>query len=143
MALLYIESVEEMDLEEMQKTHEDEITLLNDIDKLAITYSIQKSEETLQTLEKKIEQYLEHVKVHFANEERLMRQYDFPHYQMHKTAHDMFLSDLEMSVTQWRAYGNIEKIINFIRKAPEWIVLHINTVDAPTASFLASNIEKN
>ena len=31
MALLYVEQLEDLDVEEMQKTHEDEIKLLNEV----------------------------------------------------------------------------------------------------------------
>ncbi len=140
MALLYIESVEYLDFEEMQETHEDEIHILNEIDKLAIQYSLNKSETKEKLLEEKIEEYLAHVKAHFANEERLMKKYNFPNYEMHKMSHDMFLADLDITLKQWRKFGDINKVVNFIRKSPEWIVLHINTVDAPTATYLAHKI---
>jgi len=137
MALLYAEAVEHLDVEEMQETHEDEIKILNDIDKLATYYSMDKSDEKLKVLEEKIEEYLAHVKVHFANEERLMKKYDFPDYEMHKMTHDMFLMDIGITIKQWRKFGDINKVTNFIRKSPEWIVLHINTVDAPTSAYIA------
>jgi len=135
MALLYTEQVEYMDVEEMQETHEAEIAILNEIDKLAIQYSMDKTK--LPELESKIHAYLEHVKVHFANEERLMRKYGFPSYEMHKMAHDMFLMDIGITIKQWEKFGDVNKVLNFIRKSPEWIVLHINTVDAPTSAYLA------
>jgi len=139
MALLYAESVEYLDVEEMQETHEEEIQILNEVDKLAIQYSMDKSK--LSELEAKVKEYLAHVKVHFANEERLMKKYDFPSYEMHKIAHDMFLMDIDITIKQWEKFGNIDKVINFIRKSPEWIVLHINTVDAPTASYIAQKMK--
>jgi hemerythrin len=55
-------------------------------------------------------------------------------------AHDMFLLDLNSAVRQWKQYGDIKKIINFIHKTPEWIVMHVNSVDAPTANFLAKKM---
>ena len=140
MALVYIEQVEHMSLEQMQKTHEDEIKILNDIDNLAI--SVDRKEATLEELENKINEYLVHVKEHFANEEKLMQKYDFPKYDMHKTAHDMFLEELESAVKLWKRYEDINKITNFIRITPEWIVLHVNTVDAPTANFLAKKMDQ-
>jgi hemerythrin len=121
----------------MQETHEEEIAILNDLDKLATIYGMDKTEAKLSELEAKIEEYLEHVKVHFANEERLMRKYDFPSYDMHKIAHDMFLMDIGITIKQWKKFGDIDKVTNFIRKSPEWIVLHIDTVDAPTAAYIA------
>lgn len=138
MALVYVEQVEYMSVDEMQQTHEDEIKILNEAEKLATKYLIQKT--GLEELEAKLDEYIAHVNAHFANEERLMKQYDFPNYEMHKTAHDMFLLDLDMAVNQWKAYGDIKKIINFVMKTPEWIVMHVNSVDAPTADFLASKI---
>ncbi|HIP28302.1 MAG TPA: hypothetical protein EYG82_03915 [Sulfurovum sp.] len=138
MALLYAEQVEYMDVEEMQETHEAEIAILNEIDKLAVQYSMDKTK--LPELETKIHAYLEHVKVHFANEERLMRKYDFPSYEMHKMAHDIFLRDISITIKQWEKFGDANKVVNFIRKSPEWIVLHINTVDAPTSAYIAQKI---
>ena len=141
MALVYIEQVEEMSLDEMQQTHEDEIKILNDIDKLAIFHD--RGEASLEDLVSKIDEYIAHVKVHFANEEKLMRKYDFPSYDMHKTAHDMFILDLEYAIDQWKRYDDVTKITNFIRRTPEWIVLHVNSVDAPTSAFLAKKVAED
>jgi hemerythrin len=138
MALLYAEQVEYMDLDEMQETHEDEIKILNEIEKLAVDYSMDKSKQD--QLEEKLDTYIAHVKAHFANEERLMKKYDFPSYEMHKMAHDMFLIDLSYAVKQWKEYGDINKIINFVYKSPEWIVMHINSVDAPTSHYIAQKM---
>ena len=139
MALVYIEQLEDMSVEQMQKTHENEIEILNTIDNLAISYD--RGEATEDELVEKIDAYIEHVHAHFANEERLMQKYDFPSYDMHKTAHDMFLEELQHAIKYWKRYEDINKITNFIRRAPEWIVLHVNTVDAPTANYLAKKME--
>ena len=141
MSLIYAEQLEHMSLEQMQETHENEIKILNEIEKLATLYDIHKTGKD--ALESKIDEYIEHVKKHFANEERLMNEYDFPSYDMHKTAHDMFLTDLQMAINQWKKRDDIEKITNFIRKTPEWIVLHVNSVDAPTANYLAQKMQSN
>jgi len=135
MGLIYAEQVEYMSVDEMQQTHESEIKILNGIDKLATLCD--QGEATQEDLEKKLDVYIAHVHEHFANEERLMRKHNFPSYEMHKMAHDMFLADLQYATTNWKEYGNIDKIINFVRKTPEWIVMHVNSVDAPTADYLA------
>jgi hemerythrin len=140
LALIYIEQVEDMNVEEMQKTHENEIKILNAIDNLAISYD--RREATLEELEKKIDEYVKHVHVHFANEERLMKEYDFPSYDMHKTAHDMFLEELQHAIKYWKRYEDITKITNFVRRTPEWIVLHVNTVDLPTSNYLAKKMNQ-
>lgn len=139
MALVYVEQVEHMSVEQMQQTHEDEIKILNEIDNLAISFD--RGEATQDELEQKVNEYIEHVHEHFANEERLMQQYDFPSYDMHKTAHDMFLEELQHAIKYWKRYEDINKIINFVRRTPEWIVLHVNSVDAPTADYLARKMD--
>ncbi len=139
MGLIYAEQVEYMSVEKMQETHESEIKILNEIDKLATMYEIHKTEPD--KLEEKLEEYIVHVKEHFASEERLMEEYNFPSYEMHKIAHDMFLADLDYATIQWKKFGNIKKIINFVRKTPEWIVMHVNSVDAPTADYIARKMQ--
>jgi hemerythrin len=139
LGLIYVEQLEDMNVEQMQETHENEIKILNAIDNLATSCYL--GEDKKDELEHKINEYIEHVHKHFANEERLMREYDFPKYDMHKTAHDTFLAELEHAIKEWKRYEDINKITNFIRKAPEWIVLHVNTVDAPTAAYLANKMQ--
>jgi len=141
MGLVYIEQLEEMSVEKMQETHENEVKILNEIDNIAISYD--RGEATLEELEQKIEAYVTHVHAHFTHEEALMQKYNFPSYQMHKTAHDMFLEELDIAIKQWKRYEKVEKITNFIRRTPEWIVLHVNTVDVPTANYLANMMDKS
>jgi len=141
MGIIYAEQVEYMSVEQMQKTHEDEIKIINEIEKLAYEYERNTGEKD--KLENKLDEYIEHVKEHFASEERLMQEYSFPSYEMHKLAHDMFLMDLQYATKQWKEFGDIKKIINFIFKTPEWIVMHVNSVDAPTADYLARKMVNN
>ena len=139
MGIIYAEQVEYMSVEQMQKTHEDEIKIINEIEKLA--YEYEKGTIVKGELENKLDEYIDHVKEHFASEERLMQEYHFPSYEMHKLAHDMFLMDLQYATRQWKEFGDINKIINFVFKTPEWIVMHVNSVDAPTADYLARKME--
>lgn len=140
MGIIYAEQVEFMTLDEMQETHESEIQIINEIDKLANFCAVNKT--GYEELESKLDEYITHVKEHFANEERLMKEYDFPSYEMHKMAHDMFLADLAYSTKQWKEFGDINKIINFVRKTPEWIVMHVNSVDAPTSDYIYRKSEQ-
>ena len=140
MGMLYPEQLEYMALDSMQERHESEIKILNEIDKMAML--LDRGEGTLEALEAKVEEYIAHVQEHFASEEKLMEEYDFPSYEMHKMAHDMFLVDLNYATKQWKRYGDINKMINFVRKTPEWLVMHVNSVDRPTADYLVQKIEK-
>lgn len=139
MGLIYAEQLEYMSVDQMQETHENEIKILNEIENLAIKYERKEIEKA--ELEAKLDEYIDHVHKHFANEERLMEEYNFPSFDMHKLAHDMFLMDLTYATRQWKEFGDIKKIINFVYKTPEWILMHVNSVDAPTANYLANKME--
>ncbi|MBN2816636.1 MAG: hemerythrin family protein [Campylobacterales bacterium] len=139
MGIIYAEQVEYMSLDSMQETHENEIALINEIDKIATLVSMKKA--SYEELEIKLDEYIAHVKEHFSKEEELMEKYDFPHAEMHEMAHQMFLADLAYATRQWKSYNDINKIVTFVRKTPEWIVMHVNSVDAPTADYIVRKIE--
>lgn len=139
MGIIYSAQVEFMSVDEMQETHENEIEIINAIDKLAD--EVVRGEASREQLEAKLDEYIAHVKAHFASEERLMEKYDFPSIEMHEMAHQMFLMDLQYATRQWKEMGNIVKILNFIRKTPEWIVMHVSAVDAPTADYIARKMD--
>lgn len=140
MGIIYAEQVEYMSVDAMQQTHEDEIALINDIFKSSIAY--ERHEITHEALKTKVETYCEHVKQHFADEEALMLRYGFASYEMHKMAHDMFLADMEYAQLQSSRSNDLQKILNFIQKTPEWVVMHVNSVDAPTAHYIALKMQQ-
>ena len=139
MPLLTIDQVNQIALDKMQHTHEEEITMLNEIDALASRYENDKTVRN--ALEEKLDAYVAHVKEHFANEERLMRQYGFPPYQIHKAEHDNVLRELNGVVIRWKEHGDIDAIIAYLRQSVEWIINHINTMDTMTAMFLSQQLQ--
>ena len=60
---------------------------------------------------------------------------------MYQLAYDIFLRDIQYVTRQWKELGDIKKILNFIAKTPEWIVIHVNSLDAPTVDYLARKME--
>lgn len=141
MGMIYAEQLEYMSLDSMQEMHESEIKILNEIDNLAFIYERDRS--GLEALEEKLMEYDKHVRKHFSSEEELMLKYDYPSYEMHKMAHDMFLEDWDRSVRLWKKYDEVDKIIYFIRKTPEWLLMHVNSVDASTSHFLALKMQED
>ncbi len=140
MPLLTIDQVQRIAIDEMQHTHEEEISMLNEIDGLATLY--EKDKTKLQELEEKLEAYIQHVKDHFANEERLMRLYAFPPYLMHKAEHDRVLQELNGVLIRWKQHGEINAIISYLRQSVHWIINHISTMDHMTAMFISQQTKK-
>lgn len=141
MPLLTIDQVQPVAVDEMQHTHEEEISMLNEIDALATIYENDKTKHA--ALEAKLEAYIQHVKEHFANEERLMRLYHFPPYQMHKAEHDRVLNELDHFAIRWKQHGELDAIIAYLRQSVDWIINHISTMDNITAMFISQQINKN
>jgi len=141
MPLLTIDQVHHIAVDEMQHTHEEEISMLNEINALATIYENDKTKH--EELENKLDEYIKHVKVHFANEERLMRLYQFPPYQMHKAEHDRVLHELNDVLIRWKQHGEIDAIIAYLRQSVEWIINHISTMDNMTAMFISQQMNKN
>lgn len=139
MPLLTIDQVHHISVDEMQHTHEEEISMLNEIDELATIY--EKDKTIHEKLEEKLEVYVKHVKDHFANEERLMRLYKFPPYEMHRAEHDRVLQELHGVVIRWKQYGDIDVIVAYLRHSVDWIINHINTMDNMTAMFISQQTQ--
>lgn len=140
MALVNIEDIEHLEFEEMQKTHEEEIMMLNEIDELATKFE---TDETLKDeLEEKIEAYVDHVVDHFENEERLMLVHNFSGYAMHKTEHENVLKRFDEAYMPWKRDGDIWGMIKFLRSTPQWIQEHIAAMDTMTSLSILENIEE-
>ena len=135
MAILTIHEVNEVDLEQMQHIHQNEINLMNEIDSIA--HACVQGGGDIDQLVEKLEAYVAQVKEHFEYEEELMEKHDFVSYDMHKMAHDMFMADLMYATKHWRENGDLNKIVEFVRRAPEWLSSNIETVDVPTAEYIA------
>ncbi len=140
MILLSIDQVQHVSVDEMQHTHEEEISMLNEINELATIYENDKTKYTV--LEEKLDAYIQHVKDHFANEERLMRLYMFPAYPVHKSEHDRVLHELNGIVIRWKQDGEIDTIIAYLRQSVDWIINHISTMDSMTAMFISQQTQK-
>lgn len=140
MSLLTIDQVQHIAVDEMQHTHEEEISMLNEIDALATLYENDKTKH--EALEEKLDAYVQHVKDHFANEERLMRLYAFPPYPMHKAEHDRVLHELNDILIRWKQQGEIDAIISYLRQSVDWIINHISTMDNMTAMYIAQQTKK-
>ena len=133
--------IDSVEVEKMHSIHENEIDLINEIDQLAT--DCVKGTADINDLADKLDEYITHVKEHFAYEEKLMREYSFPSYDMHQMSHEMFLADLQYATKHWKEFGDLNKIVSFVRRSPEWIETHIDSVDGPTAEYIERKSKKS
>jgi len=119
----------------MQKTHLEEVAMLNELYDL---FDRNEQGEEVLELDLKIEALIEHTHAHFAREEEMMLALSFPPYPVHKQAHDQFFQGFEAVVVQWRESGDVIPVANFLRQiTPAWMQQHISTMDFVTANFFA------
>lgn len=125
----------EVAIRAMHDVHLEEVEMINEI--YALLDAVEAGVGDPALLAGKVEAFLAHTHEHFANEERLMQQYAFPPYAMHKMAHDQFLHDMSEAVVKWKDEGDLVAIAHFMRKTlPGWMKDHIATMDFVTADFI-------
>ena len=118
----------------MNTDHAEEVKLLNYIEWLMDS----KAPETI--LSKALESYFEHIRMHAANEEKMMREVCYPAYKQHKIEHRRMLNGLKNAILDWRATKQIRRLRKHIcRKAPIWLNKHICKMDTVAADYIAAS----
>ena len=79
-----------------------------------------------------------HVEEHFAREERLMEQYGFPPYPLHKSEHDRIRPVVAEHCAGADSAEGRAALARFIREEfLPWLTSHVSTMDTATAHFLS------
>ncbi|MCX7984839.1 MAG: bacteriohemerythrin [Bacteroidetes bacterium] len=90
-----------------------------------------------QILHKILEDMMQYTKTHFADEEALMKQYNYPGYTIQKIQHDKFvqeLQDLQRKLLSNTTTLTME-VMNFLK---QWLTNHIQKTDKAYAPFFES-----
>lgn len=79
----------------------------------------------------------DYVVLHFGDEERLQKQYDYPEYTNHKAQHDQFIKDflgLKDKIEKNGVTGLT--IVQLNQVLVDWLIKHIRKTDKNFAAFL-------
>jgi hemerythrin len=133
------QDIPQVALESMNKTHFDEIEIINELHAL-LTRAL--AGEPLEAeIKAAIENFADHVEKHFASEEALMTEYGFPAIVIHKGEHDRVRAELFGIINKWRNDGDIAPLADYLVNVHgEWARNHIGTMDTMTAYFLVENM---
>lgn len=86
-----------------------------------------------------LDRLMEHTRTHFGEEERQMREAQFPPYPVHKGEHDRVLADMETHVAQWQQERDAAALRSWLDKdVGDWFVNHVGMMDFVTARFIAA-----
>ena len=129
MELIKLEDNLKLDILEIDSQHE---TLIGLINRLHETMLQGADKATLDGL---LSQLLEHTRTHFAYEEQLMSQHNYPGYEAHKSEHSRLMQHL---VDLAGRYKNGELLLSFaiVLELKGWAVVHIEKSDKPLGTFL-------
>ncbi|MDF1880031.1 hemerythrin family protein [Sulfurimonas sp. MAG313] len=114
----------------MNDNHLEEILLIHKLDKVARANDIKAVAEVLR-------EYVDHSIKHFADEEKLMREADFPDYLTHKGEHDRHIKEMGALIKYFDKNQDPRAIYVHIEGGlSPWILHHMQTMDSDAAEFL-------
>ena len=131
MTLIKFEDALRLDIPEIDSQHEALISLINQLHETMLQGAGKAAMDAL------LSQLLEHTRTHFAYEEGLMSQHDYPEYQVHKSEHGRLIQHLEELVNR---YNNGDLLLSFavVLELRGWALVHIEKSDRLLAGFLIS-----
>ena len=84
-----------------------------------------------------LDRLVRYTATHFAHEERLMRQFNYPALPAHKAEHDALTNQVLQFQTDFRA-GRVTMTIQLLKFLKDWLEKHIMQSDQKYAPFLAA-----
>ena len=129
MELIKLEDNLNLNIPDIDSQHETLIGLINLLHETILQGSDRAAQDEL------LSQLLEHTRTHFAYEEQLMSQYNYPGYEAHKSEHNRLMQHLVNLVER---YENGELLLSFfvVLELKEWATVHIEKSDKPLGAFL-------
>ncbi len=117
----------------MNTVHHEEVEIVNRLDALLSAKEIPESEVSAC-----LEEWVAHTKEHFDRENRLMQEYGFPPYPVHRNEHDQALQQLLEVQKNWQKTADADMLSRYVREIwPAWFRQHLSTMDTVTANFLS------
>ena len=113
-------------------------TLIGLINRLHRAMVQREDRDTLTTI---IRDLLEHTRQHFAYEEALMVEYDYPHYASHKANHDRLMRRIAELANQFQQ-GDLLLSFAVMMDLKAWATIHIEKSDAPLGIYLSGKLSK-
>lgn len=119
----------------MEMVHREEIDIIN-----TLLRQIDEASD-LETLTDTFDALLEHMRSHFASEEKLMKESRFSQYRLHKSEHDKILNEARNVYMDWRSRKETQRLKEYLEEdIAQWLVQHIKAMDIPMAQFLVDGV---
>ena len=104
-------------------------------------FNAYKSGKERQEVERTIEFLMGYSIKHFADEEKLQQEYDYPEYPRHRQIHDEFKVEVKELVEMLIQEGSTDEFVNKVYVTiGEWLVNHIKGEDFKMAAYVQSKM---
>jgi len=122
-------------VKELDDQHKKLVTILN------LLHDAMKKGEGKSKLNSTLDELVSYTKFHFAHEEKLMQQYNYPAYAAHKKEHEDLIHKVVDYLSQLDSGKTVlpSQIIQFLK---EWIVNHIGQSDKKYGPFFNEKMKK-
>lgn len=126
------EALPQVEMEFMNTVHCEELQLV------AQLVAQLESQASAQDIDQSLNDWLVHTHEHFEREERLMEEYRFPPYPIHKMEHEKALDSLLSVQKIWLDTRDSGALLDYIKRDwRNWLQQHIMTLDRVTAHFFS------
>lgn len=123
----------------MDKTHLEDVDLINEIHDKIELLAKDASEENFTNLEHSYKKWLNHTCEHFRAEEDKMRATSFFAYACHQSEHERNLKEINEVWKNFEKNKELAYLKTYMEKTlPNWLVNHILTMDTVTANYFKS-----
>jgi hemerythrin len=118
-------------IKKIDDDHKKLISLLNQFS-IAYDYAMSESFER-----KALDELVSYTKYHFACEEKLLQEHDYPDFAAHKAQHQVMIAQVEKFVLLYNEKGHdaLDEISQFLT---DWLINHINGTDKQYSHHLNS-----
>jgi hemerythrin len=130
--MIDINEIPLVSFDEINTVHIEEVELLNKL--YTLLHANEKEEKKILLT---LNELLLHVREHFANEERLMKESYYPSLSMHKAEHGKIINEMQMQIILFRNRKDYELLREYFEEEiPTWLNQHIKSMDIILAEFL-------
>ena len=127
------DSIPLVSLDSMNETHFEELDIVN----MLLTQL--SNEEEFEIISNSFEKLIQHIQEHFSTEERLMQEFRYPSYNMHRAEHTKVLNEARLSEMQWRNKKDRDALVEYLEEnIAVWLDQHIKAMDTPMADFISA-----
>jgi len=128
--MITLEQIPILAIPSMNDTHLEESLIINKLD-------VAVSNNELETIHEILHELLAHTNMHYAAEEKMMEESNFPEYYKHKKEHDRHLVELKSVINYFEINKEPRAIYAYIEGGlSAWTLHHANTMDRELALFV-------